>query len=472
MSKDNLDKNDNKKKTTKGAKNSKKTDTKKKNTSTNKASSKRDIDTKTKAKKNNIEEKKEKDLEAVMVFDDEYDEDLEEFYDDDDEVEVVEVKKEDKKKEEERKRKEEEKKKQKEERDRIKKIEKMAKRNNKAKKEFDFSKLDNPELFHITLAFIIGAALATIVAFIVWPDRIATLKNGEQPIVKVAGKTYTADNLYKRMKDHYSVSQLLDQIDTDILTKKYPETAEMKKEVEATAENYINMYKQYYNYTEEQFLSANGFTSKDDYLDYLRLDNRRKKYEEDYVKDNLSDKEIEKYYKDNVYGDIKCEHVLVEVASEEESSSNEKSNKLKDADAKKLAQEIIDKINDGTSWKDIQKKYKDKVTYENLGYQSWDSDLETSFKDALKKMDNKSYSDEPVKTSYGYHVIYRETQKDTPSLKNTKDKIIEKLVDSKIKEDNNLLYKALISLRKDKKIKFSDTDMKEKYDTYVKQYNK
>lgn len=495
MSKENLDKKDSKKKNATGAKSVKKNDSNKKRNNTKNASSKRNADTKTKANKNNLEEKKEKDLKKVVIADekdeasyDYYDEDLEEFYGEEDEEEVVEVKKEkkegkkkeDKRKEEETKEKEEkkkekeEKRKEKIERNNIKKIENMAKKKKKnSKKEFDFSKLDNPEIFHITLAFIIGAAIATIIAFVIWPDRIATLKNGEQAVVKVAGKTYTADNLYKRMKDHYSVSQLLDQIDNDILTKKYPETDEMKKEVESTAENYINMYKQYYNYTEEQFLSANGFSSKDDYLDYLKLDNRRKKYEEEYVKKSLSDKEIEEYYSDNVYGDIKCEHVLVEVASDNSSTStSSKSNKLKDEDAKKLAQEIIDKINDGTSWKDIQKKYKDKVTYENLGYQSWDSDLETTFKDALKKMDNKSYSSEPVKTSYGYHVIYRESQKKTPSLKNTKDKIIEKLVDKKMKDDSNLLYKALISLRNDKKIKFSDTDMKSKYDAYIKQYNK
>ena len=49
--------------------------------------------------------------------------------------------------------------------------------------------------------------------------------------------------------------QLLDQIDTDLLEKLYPETDEMNEEVKSNAEYYINMYKQYYNYTEEEFLN-------------------------------------------------------------------------------------------------------------------------------------------------------------------------------------------------------------------------
>ena len=79
-------------------------------------------------------------------------------------------------------------------------------------------------------------------------------------------------------------------------------------------------------------------------------------------------------------------------------------------------------------------------------------------------------SKEPVKTSYGYHVIYRLDQKKKPSLKKSKDKIVEKLISDKKAKDSNLLYKSLISLRKDKKIKFSDTVMQTKYDAYCKQY--
>ena len=445
--------------------------------------------------------KKERKLEEKIVeeeFIEEYDEDLEDFFEEEEEEfeeEIIKPKKKEKKEKkffkfknsdnkEEKKLEEkikvsdkDEKSNNKEEKISNKNIEKIAKKaksKNTRNNRTSSNKLTKIGLFleenkYIIGSFVAGVIVTTLIAMVMWPDRIATLKNGEQSVVKVGGKNYTANTLYEEMKDHYSISQLLDLIDNDLLTKLYPETDEMKQEVEAQAQNYISQYKTYYNYTEEQFLEANGFSSYNDFLDYLKLDYRRKEYLEKYVKDNLTDKEIEKYYNDNVYGDIKCEHVLVEVASD---SDSEDSSKLSDKDAKKLAEEIIDKINDGTSWKDIQKEYKDKVTYEDLGYQSWDAELEDSFKDALKDMDDNSYSKEPVKTSYGYHVIYRADQKKTPSLDKTKDKIIEKLIDEKKAADSNLQYKALISLRNDKKIKFSDTVLKAKYDSYVKQYNK
>lgn len=354
----------------------------------------------------------------------------------------------------------------------IEKIEKIAKEKKKKVKTSSNSTISNIlqvlEKHHITIySFIGGVLLTTLIAFIIWPDRIATLKDGTQPVVKVDKTTYTADDLYENMKGYYSVSLLLDQIDNDLLTKIYPENDEMTQEVNSNAEYYLNTYKQYYGYTQEQFLEKNGFSSYEAFLEYLRLDYRRSKYLDDYVEKNLTDQEIEKYYNDKVVGDINTQHILVEVKSD---SDGEDSNKLSDEDAKKLAEEIITKLNDGTSWEQIQKDYKDKITYENLSYQSWDASLEESFLTALKEMEDNSYSTEPVKTTYGYHVIYRLDQKEKPSLKDSKEKIINNLVADKKSADSNLLYKSLISLREEKNIDFSDTVMKSKYEAYCKQY--
>ena len=360
-----------------------------------------------------------------------------------------------------------------EKKDKIKEIEEKTKSKNKItktknNKEDFFTKIANDERRKIIYGFLGGLCLGLLIMFIFMPDRIATLKDGTQPIATISGKNITADELYEDMKSQYPINVLLDKIDNIILTKKYKEDDTMKDKVNSNAEYYLNMYKQYYTdiTDENELLEKIGFASYDKYLEYLKLDYRKTKYTEEYIKDNLTDDEIQKYYDENVFGDINCQHVLVKVKSDDSSTEG-----LSDDDAKKLAEEIIKKINDGTSWEDIQKEYKDKVTYEDLGYQSWDASLETNFLTAIKDMDENSFSKEPVKTSYGYHVIYKLDQKKAPKLNKVKDTIIEKLISSKKSEDQNITYKALINLRKENKLEFSDTVMKEKYETYCKQYN-
>ncbi len=437
-------------------------DKEKKQTANNNTTSKKKNTTKKKEqimeKKNTKANKPEKEIkkkgrELITDDNEEYNEDLE-----DDFVEEVSTTQKQKKQE--------------TKKENIEKIERIAKEKSKKNKTSSNSKISDFLLvldkYHTAIySFIGGVLITTLIVFIIWPDRIATLKDGTQPVVKVGDVTYTADDLYENMKDYYSVSLLLDQIDTDLLSELYPEDDEMLEEVNSNAEYYLNMYQQYYGYTEEEFLEKNGFSSYNSFLEYLKLDYRRDKYLDKYIEDNLTDDEIQKYYDENVVGDINTQHILVEVASD---SDSEDDSKLSDEDAKALAEEIITKLNDGTSWEQIQEDYKDQVTYEDLSYQSWDASLEESFLTALKNMEDNSYSTEPVQTSYGYHVIYRLDQKEKPSFEDSKEKIIDNLLTDKKSEDSDLLYKALISLRSDNNIEFSDTVMKSKYESYCKQY--
>lgn len=312
---------------------------------------------------------------------------------------------------------------------------------------------------NVIFSFIGGALVVALVAVIIWPDRIATLKDGTQPVVNVNGETITADFLYEEMKKNYSISYLVDYIDKAILDKKYEETEEMKEEVEKTAQNYFDMYNQYYQMDEATFLAQSGFESKDQFLDALKLDYRRKLYYEDYLKSQITDEQIQKYYDESVYGDINTQHLLVQVNDD-----------MKDEDAKKLAKEIIGKLNEGKSFEDVKEEYKDKVTYENLKYVAFNANLESSFLEALKGLSENSYTKEPVKTSYGYHVIYRTDQKEKPKLEDVKDSIIEKLCDELDASDENLYNKTLVKMREEAGLDFSDTVMKEKYEESIKKF--
>ena len=328
------------------------------------------------------------------------------------------------------------------------------------KKEMVKKNLEVVDDYRVAIyAFIIGLLIGLLILVIVWPERIAELKDGTQPVAKYGKTTITADDLYEDMKEYYSVSLLLDTIDDDILGKMYPEDDEMNESVEETYNSYISYYEQA-GYTEEAFLEGNGFSSKDDFLEVLKLDYRRNKYLEEYVESKIADEEIDEYYDENVFGDIDTKHILVKV--DEDSDDG-----LSDEEAKELAEEIISKLDDGMTFDEVKEEYEDKITYEELGYQAFNASLESAYMEEMQELENDEYSSEPVKTSYGYHIVYRIDQKDTPKLKDVKDTIIDIISSEKRAADSNLLYKALISLREEKGLEFSDTNLEKKYNTYI-----
>ena len=76
---------------------------------------------------------------------------------------------------------------------------------------------DNRKLI---VLFVVGFLLATLLfRCVLWPDRIATLKDGTQPVVNLKDGNFTADDLYTSMKEYYSVSVLLNDLDDKILSK-------------------------------------------------------------------------------------------------------------------------------------------------------------------------------------------------------------------------------------------------------------
>ena len=348
----------------------------------------------------------------------------------------------------------------------VKEVKKEEKKNTN-QKEHDklFKFYDFIDKYRLAIYGVIGGVLATVlVVILIWPDRIAKLENGLEPVASIDGLTVTAEDLYEDMKEIYSVNNLLDIIDNKILEEKYPETDEMNTELNDQAENYYNMYNQYYGYSKEEFLTKSGFGSERAFIEYLRLQYRRTQYTDDYIKEQITDKEIEKYYEDKVYGDINTKHILVKVSS----SATDEEKK----EAENLAKEIITKLNEGKSFDEVKDEYKDKITYEELGYKAYNASLESAYMEAMQKLENNSYTKEPVQTSYGYHVIYRIDQKEKPALKDVKEEIITSLVSEHKSKDTSVQYKALDKMREDAKLKFTDTVLEKKYETYKSQYNK
>ena len=308
----------------------------------------------------------------------------------------------------------------------------------------------------IIIGFIIGLVIGLIIMLIFSPTKVATTKDGEQIIVSFDNEQITADGLYKAMKEHYSVNILLDKIDEIILNKLYPEDNNMRKEVNETADYYISSYETYYGYTEEEFLKANGFDNRDKFTKYLALGYRRNKYLDDYAKSLITDDEINKYYNDKVYGDIKTKYIKVEG---------------NDDAAKDLVKRIYNRLNNGQSFDEIVEHYKDQITSEDLGYVSYDNTLDEAYSKALLDLKENSYTKEAVTVDNNSLIIFRYDSKEKAKLEDIKENIIKILANELKGKDENLSYKALIQMRKNANIKFEDESLAKEYNKYIESYS-
>lgn len=326
----------------------------------------------------------------------------------------------------------------------------------KEDKEIKFFKVFKKKEVWISgiIGILIGGLLIYLLGMIGVPglgnETVATMKTGK----------ITENSLYKEMKKYYPISYILELVDDSILEDKYELNEEQNSEIEEQIEYYLDMYESYYGYTEEAFLSENGFESIDEFKDYLSLDYKRNLYYIDYLKTIISEEEINNYYNENVYGEIDTKHILAKV-----------SENLKEEDALKLAKEVIAKLNSGKSFDEVVAEYGDKITYEELGYNGFTSTLVSEYVEASKALENGTYSKEPVKTSFGYHVIYKIDQKEKPSLEEAKDDIVSVLGKDLEAEDSNLRYKALIQLREENNLKIKDSKFKTEYEDYCKEIN-
>ena len=89
----------------------------------------------------------------------------------------------------------------------------------------------------------------------------------------------------------------------------------------------------------------------------LRLEYKRNEAVEDYVEDNLSDDEIQEYYDENTIGDIKASHILI--TPDVDSNATDDEQEKAEEEAKKQAEKIIKKLEDGEDFADLAKEYSD-----------------------------------------------------------------------------------------------------------------
>lgn len=299
--------------------------------------------------------------------------------------------------------------------------------------------------------------------------KIPKLSNGEEAIVKFDdGTMYSVDEIWNEVKDNYALSVMLTKIDEKILLDEYKDKEGEMNEYLANYETYLKS-----NYVDENgkfdeqamndALASAGYSSIDILLDQQKVTYLTNLAVKDYAKTKISDKDVSEYYKNESVGDIHCEHILVKPAGTDNASNTAAKEK-----AEKILSDIKTDIKSGTSAKDAFEKYKDndEVTFQDLDYFN-KGDMVEEFEKAAFALKKGGYSDTPVKTTYGYHLIVKLDEKEKDSLDNLKDSIKDTLAENLIEDDANTEVNAMVELRKKYGANFQDSKLEEQYNRYI-----
>ena len=295
---------------------------------------------------------------------------------------------------------------------------------------------------------------------------IPVLKDGTQAVVTIGDKNISAEELYDSLKTLYGRDQLINLIDTKILGEMNKEDKDEVAYIESKLDE-IEQQATQYNMPLASLLEYYGMTV-DQFKEQSALTYKRDQAVNDYVAKDIKDKEIEKYYEENIFGQINCKHILI--APEVLDGMTEEEKKDAESKALKTAKEVIGKLNKGEDWDKLAKKYSaDSSNAAKGGDLGWftTGEMVKEFEDAAFALKKGKYTTAPVKTTYGYHIIYKVDEEAKPSLKDAKEEVIAEIVADRLENDSTLYNKALQEIRKEAGLDIIDSDMKSKYNDYM-----
>jgi len=238
-------------------------------------------------------------------------------------------------------------------------------------------------------------------------------------------------------------SYVLQQLVTEkVLSDKYEVTdKELKEAYDTTAAQFGDGF--------AQALAESGLTEQG-FKDSLRVQLLQEKALKDQA---IKEEDVKKYY-EQMKTELNGRHILV-------------------AD-EKTAKEAIEKIKGGAKFADVAKEYStDTASAQNGGELGWFSvgSMVDEFNDAAYALELNTLS-EPVKSSFGYHVIEitdKRDVKDVGAFKDEEEKIRTSML-SKLNqtgEAQTILKDIVAKMAKDANVKTSDKDLKDSLEFFT-----
>lgn len=307
-------------------------------------------------------------------------------------------------------------------------------------------------------------------------SKIPKLSNGDEAVVTLKDDSKISVNeLYEELKNDYALQTLINLIDKSILEKEYPDDLE---DATKSAESTIKQLEVAYGDDLEQAIQYyTRYQTVDAYKDSLYISYLQNLAIEEYAKKQIDEKEVEKYYKDEIVGDFKISHILITPDVTSDMTDAEK--KVKETEAQALVDTIIAELkktkkdNLEERFSELAKEYsKDSTTKDNggsLGFVNKGT-LSSAYDeviDAAYKLKDGEYSAKVITTELGYHVILRTESKEKDSLENVRDSILETLASEYLTNNTVANIKAMQELRKKYDMSIVDSELQDQYATYV-----
>lgn len=307
-------------------------------------------------------------------------------------------------------------------------------------------------------------------------SKIPTLSNGDEAVVTLKdGSMISANELYEAIKDDYALEAMITLVDKKILEDKYKDKLEEANEY---ADSNISQLEAYYGDTLLDAIKSNtNYTSIEGYRDSIYLSYLQNLAIDDYCKDQIKDKEIQKYYDEEIVGDIKVSHILITPEVTDDMTDEEKANA--ETEAKEKVEAIISELKK-TDKNEIADKFAelaaeksmDETTKENggsLGFINKDtlSSEYAELVDAAYKLKDGKYSTKVITTEIGYHVIYRSETKEKAALEDVKEDILTTLAAEYLSENSIAVIRGLQAVRDEYKFEIVDSELKTQYAEYI-----
>lgn len=298
-------------------------------------------------------------------------------------------------------------------------------------------------------------------------SKSVKINNGEEVIASVDGKDFTANELYDAMKNQYGTSILINLIDSYIADKEMGESEDASVYADSMISQYKLQYKQM-NMDFNQALASSGYASEDELKKSLISDYKMNEITKNYIKEEVTDKEIEKYYNDKISEELNVKHILI--APEKKDGATEQERLDAENVAYNKAVDLIKKLDEGADFEQLAKENSsDTASASNGGVINnvTKEGFVTEFYNAAYNLEEGKYTSTPVKSEYGYHIIYLVKKNEKESLDNLKDTIKTSIAEDKLKNDQTLQVTTWDKIRSKYNLNISDTKLNNTYKSSI-----